>query len=113
MPEHDAAARLFRAEVENDLQTYLDIAREKKDAGDYQGALCAIENGLLSAIEPCQSAVNLYMEKASVLKLMGGKLPEAVSAENEAARMRAHMSSQVKDSERKVYFTGIIKPSDN
>jgi len=104
MPEHDIAARIFRAEVEDDLQTYLDIARNKKEACDYQGALGQLESGILSAIVPCQALVDLYLEKASVLKLMDGKLPEAVSAENEAARIRANMLSQVKEKDRKPYF---------
>lgn len=104
MPGQSAEDRLIIADVENELRTYLEIARDKKNACDYQGALSQLETGILSAIVPCQSLVDIYLEKASVLKLMDGKLPEAVSAENEAARIRANMLSQVKEKDRKPYF---------
>ena len=85
---------------------YLLEVRELKAKGDYSGALSVVENGITSVVELSPLLVQLYLEKADILRTIdcAGNLPLVINSENEAARVRAKMLSQVSEENRIVYY---------
>jgi hypothetical protein len=91
-------------EEEAEAQKYLDRARAFVEKSDYDSAMAVIDEGICRTYVPCEPLAELYLEKAVVLK-RNGKLPEAVGAENEAARVRVKILSEVNENERDKFFT--------